>query len=120
MSNLKKYFVLMASAILLILITFILETMLYYFNIITPSIYNIIKIIMLLLSFFIPSFILGLSASKKGYLEGIKFSLPLLLVFLVTSIIVKAFTIKVLLFYFIILLASSFGSMLGISRKKEL
>lgn len=120
MSSLKKYLLSILITFLSIFLTLLLTTTLYYFNIISPTTYNILKIIFLLLSIFINSFILGKKALKKGYLEGIKLSLPIILLFLLTTLLTKTFTFKVLLYYLIILITSSFGSMVGISRKKEL
>ena len=120
MTNIKKYFISILYTILSIVTLFLIITTLYYFNIFSPTTYNILKIIILLLSFSINSFSLGKKALKQGYLEGIKLSLPLIIIFLLIAIISKLFTIKVLLLYFIIIITSSFGSMLGISTKKEL
>ena len=120
MTNIKKYFISILYTILSIVTLFLIITTLYYFNIFSPTTYNILKIIILLLSFSINSFSLGKKALRQGYLEGIKLSLPLIIIFLLIAIISKLFTIKVLLLYFIIIITSSFGSMLGISTKKEL
>lgn len=118
-TNMKKYLFSTLVTFLSILLTLLLTTTLYYFNVISPTTYNILKIITLLLSFFINSFILGQKALKKGYLEGIKLSLPIILLFLITTIITKNFSLKILLYYLIIILTSSFGSMVGINKKKN-
>lgn len=120
MSNLKKYIFFLSTTILSILISILLITTLYYFNIISPTIYNILKIIVLLLSIFINSFLLGKKAQNKGYLEGLKIIIPIIIIFSLITVFSKSFTLKVLLYYLILIMTSSFGSMVGISTKKEL
>lgn len=120
MSNLKKYLFSFLITCLSIILTFLLATTLYYFNIISPSTYNILKLIFLLLSLFVNSFVLGKNALKKGYLEGLKLSIPLILLFLIITLFNQSFTFKNLLYYLILIITASFGSMVGISRKKEL
>lgn len=120
MTNIKKYFLAVLYTFILLIILFLINTTLYYFNILSPATYNILKIILLLISLFINSFSLGKKALKRGYLEGIKLSIPIIILFLLITLFTKSFTLKVLLLYFILLLTSSFGSMLGISTKKEL
>lgn len=120
MTNIKKYLLSIAFTFLSIIVLFLINTVLYYFNIISPNTYNILKIIFLLISVLINSFLLGRKSLRKGYLEGIKISLPIILLFLIITLFNKLFTPKVLLLYLIILITSSFGSMLGISTKKEL
>ena len=120
MTNIKKYILSMFYTLSTIILLHLINTIIYYFNLLSPTTYNIIKIILLLLSFFINGFFLGRKTLKKGYLEGIKLSLPILIIFLLITLITKSFKLKVLLLYFIIIITSSFGSMLGISTKKEL
>ena len=106
--------------ILSILLSLLLITTLYYFNAISPVTYNILKIVFLLASLFINSFILGRKSEKKGFIEGIKLSIPLITIFLITTVINNSFSLKILLYYLIIILTASFGSIVGINTKKEL
>lgn len=119
MSNLKKYLIHFSITFFSIFLFLIITTTLYYFNIISPKIYNIIKLITFLLSIFINSLILGKNTSSKGYLEGLKLSLFLIFLFLIITLITKSFAIKHLLYYLIIIITSVFGGMVGISNKKE-
>lgn len=119
MSNLKKYLIQFLITIFSILLLLTLTTTLYYFNILSPKSYNIIKLITFLIVIFINSFILGKKAKSKGYLEGIKLSLFIIIIFLLFTLFTKSFTIKYLLYYLIILITSAFGGMVGISIKKE-
>lgn len=121
MSSLKKYAIQFAITMISILLMLLLTTTLYYFNLITPITYNILKIITLLITLFINSFILGKKAKSKGYLEGIKSASIIIIIFLVITLLTnKSFEFKYLIYYAIILITSILGGMIGISKKKEL
>ena len=119
MTFIKKYLIHLLTTILSIIITLLLLTTLYYFNIINESTYNILKIVILLISIFFNSLLLGRKAKNKGYLEGIKLSLILIVLFLIPTVILSNFNIKVLIYYLIMILTSSLGSMIGINMKKN-
>lgn len=121
MSNLKKYSFHLLITLASIIITLLLTTILYYFNIINPSTYNILKIVSLLLVILINSIFLGKKAKSKGYLEGLKLSLLIIFIFIIlTLLFTKTFHLKYLIYYIIIMITSILGGMLGISTKKEL
>ena len=121
MSNIKKYLIQTLTTLGSLFILTLLTTTLYYFNLINPTTYNILKIITLLLTLFINSLILGTKTKSKGYIEGIKLSLIVIITFLLlTLILTKTFQLKYILYYLIILITSTLGSMIGISLKKEL
>lgn len=118
MTYLKKYSLRILYTFILIIILLLLTTTLYYFNIINNSTYKVLKIIIVLISLFINSFILGKNTSKKGYLEGIKFSLIVIPIFFILTILTnKTLNPSMLLYYLILLITSIFGSMVGISKK---
>ncbi len=119
MSNLKIFLIHFGITILSLFITLFFITTLYYFNILSPNAYNIIKFITLLLALFINAFLLGKKAKSKGYLEGIKLSLSIIAIFLLTALFTSNFSIKLLLYYLIIAITTIFGSMVGISKNKE-
>ena len=85
----KKYLFSILITFISIILTLLFTTTLYYFNLINHTTYNILKIILLILSLFINSFILGKKSTKKGYLEGIKLSLPIIIFSLICQILVK-------------------------------
>lgn len=113
----KKYLFSILITFISIIFTLLFTTTLYYFNLINHTTYNILKIILLLLSLFINSFILGKKSTKKGYLEGIKLSLPIIIFSLIISLITKKFKLTILIYYLIILITSIFGSIVGINKK---
>lgn len=96
-------------------------TFLHYFNIIHYKTVSIFKILIPTVCFFIGGFLLGKKSSKKGWLEGIKFgSIFLVFLFLLNYLgFQKSFEIKDLIFYLILMIASIFGSVIGINRKKN-
>ena len=103
-----------------ILFTFIL-TLLNYFDIISYNSLNIIKYILFFISLFISSFIFGKFSNSKGWLEGIKYGLIIVIILLLFNYLVfnTPFNIKAIIYYLIILATSSIGSMLGINFKKN-
>lgn len=120
MSSLKKYGFQFLFSIATILLGLMLSATLYYFNLINTTTHSIIKIIILLIALFSNSFVLGKSASCKGYLEGIKLAVSIIIFFTILNLITaRVFSIRTILYYLIISLASAFGGMVGISRKKE-
>ena len=120
MTNLKKYGLRLLITLISILLFTTIITTLYYFNLINPTTYNILKIVFLLAILLINSFILGKNAKSKGYLEGMKLSLLLIIIFTVITLLNSSFELKVLLYYLIILITSVLGGMIGISKKREL
>lgn len=121
MTYLKKYGLRILYTIISILLTLLLITTLYYFNIIGQNTYKVLKIIIILLNIFISSFILGKKAENKGYLEGIKLAFIIIPIFLILTILTdEIFKIRYFLYYTIILITSITGGMIGINKKKEI
>ena len=97
---------------------FALLSLLYYWNVIDFSLFSIFKLLTIIISFLFFGFILGKETSKKGYLQGVKYSgLWIFFLFIITLIIHK-FQLKSIIFYIIILFCSILGSILGINKKK--
>ncbi len=69
--------------------------------------------------FFLIGFHFGKKAEKKGYLEGCKVGILLIvLLFLINLIFFRTlFSIERIIYYLILLLSSIFGSMIGINKK---
>ena len=119
MTNIKKYTISTTLTLSLILALLFLITIIYYFNLITMKTFGILKLLTILISTFITSFFLGTKTNNKGYLEGIKQSLILIVIFLIPTILTSNFNLKVFIYYLIILITSSLGSMIGINKKKK-
>ena len=103
----------------LIVLTFIFNT-LNYINLITGTLFKIVKIIIPIISYFIAGFIMGKNSSKKGYLNGLSIGAIIVFIFLMISLIFKcSIGIKTIIFYLLYLISSIAGSMIGIMSKKE-
>ena len=103
----------------IILISTIILTIFNYFNIINGKLLKIIMIIIPLIGVFIGSFKIGKTSNTKGYIEGIKYSIIWILLFLIINLIIKNFTPSSIIYYFIMILLSSFAGILGINKKKN-
>ena len=118
MSSIKKFITQIFINILEIILFIFIITILYHFDLISEKIYSFLKLIILLISIFINSFSLGKKAINKGYDEGIKYGFILIIISLLLTLIWNQFKIRIILYYGIVLLTSTLGSMIGISRKK--
>ncbi len=120
MEFIKKYLKRTISTIILIAISLLILSTLYYFDIINNFLYEVFIIISLLLNLFIQTFILGKSCIKKGFLEGIKFNTIIVIIFTIINLLLKGeFGIRILLYYLIMYLTSILGGCIGISRQQK-
>jgi len=121
MTYLKKYGLRLAYTIASVLISVLLLTTLYYFDIVGANTYKILKVVVILINIFISSFILGGKVSSKGYLEGLKLAGIIIPIFFILSILTsQVIKLRIILYYLIVLFTSIFGSMVGISHRKDL
>lgn len=102
-----------------LLITMFLVTLLNYFNIINESFLSILQIVVPAIWLFVGGFLIGRNSSNKGYLEGIKFGLIFVILFLLISLlgIGEKFEVKAIIYYLILISSSMIGSMIGINKK---
>ena len=96
----------------------IIVTLLNYFKIINGTTLNIIHYIIPIISVMVGSFILGKTSSKKGYIEGLKYSGIWSTLFLIINIFIKELNISSIIFFIILILLSMLSSILGINRKR--
>ena len=105
---------------LVIIIGSILITLLYYFNIIPNSIYNIFKLILPILSLFFTTKSFAITAREKGYLEGAKIgALTVIIFIIITSLTKQGFNLKMTIYFLLLLITSAFGGMVGINQKEK-
>lgn len=103
--------------IILLIGTFIL-TLLNYFEIITGGLFSIFQIILIIITTIIGGFLIGKEAKQKGWLEGLKIGLLfILLISILNFFFVKNFSIRFLLYDFILIISTMIGGILGISKK---
>ena len=90
-----------------------------YFDLLNSNVYKIILIFTSALSVATGAFILGKKSDNKGYLEGIKFGLITTILFLIISFLAfdQGVTISSFIYYLILIITSSIGSMFGINKR---
>lgn len=116
----KKYLISYAYTLGIIIGGTFLITVLNYFNIFTSNLTNIIKLIIVIVSMFIGAFLLGKKSLKKGYFEGIKYgTLFTILLIIINLLFIKDFKLTSIVYFLIIIISSTFGSMLGINKKRN-
>lgn len=103
------------------LILSFLVALLYHFNILSNSIYNVFKIVVPILSFFIGGVYLGKHSKEKGWLEGLKFGTLFVILFFMISFLGfnVGLSFKSFIYYIIILFSSMLGAMFGIRNVEE-
>ena len=115
LKNLSKG--LLTTIIIFIILSLIL-TLLNYFNLLNNMVLTICKMVIPLLSIVTGSFISGKKTIKNGWISGLINGLIITLFIFILSLIIKDFEFKNLIFFIIIIITSTFGSMLGINAKK--
>lgn len=114
----KKILNSLLSFFIIILIGTLIITLINYFSLLPAKIISILKLILPITSIFISSYRLGKQSEKKGYIEGLKLGIIIILIFTVLILLLDKFTLKSLLYYLILLLTSILSSMIGINQKK--
>ncbi len=106
------------TLIILLILTFIL-TILSYFNIIGNKLLTILEFIAIIVSTLIGGIIIGKNAKKQGWIEGIKISLIFIILLIVLNILLinKKLDYTNLIYYLIITISTTLGSMIGINKK---
>lgn len=97
----------------------LIVTIFNYFNVISGIPLKIIFLIIPIIGIFIGSYRLGKLSNEKGYVEGIKYGLIWIILFIIISIICKVFDWTSVIYYIILLFISILSSILGINRKKK-
>lgn len=114
-----KYIKSLGLFFIILLVLNLIISIFSYFEIINLNITKIFMIISMLLSGLISGIYLGLNSNNKGYLEGIKLSLIILIIFTFFNLILRNFNCITIIYYIIIILIISIGSMIGINTKKS-
>lgn len=115
-----KYINELMKILIVSIVSIILLSILSYFNIIGENTHNIIRIIILFVSLFLSGLKLGKNKEKNGYLEGLILSgIIIVLLFLLRLIVIRNFDLSNILYYLLIVMTSTSGSILGINKKKN-
>ena len=115
----KKILKLVGIFFIILFIGTFIFTIIDYFNLIHIKIVSILKLIYPILLLFLTSYRLGLSSSKRGYIEGLKLGGIIIFIFTILILLFSRYQVKILLYDVILLLVSALGSMVGINRKKN-
>lgn len=103
---------------IILLIGIFILTLFNYFEIITGGLFSIFQIILIIITTIIGGFLIGKEAKQKGWLEGLKIGiLFILLISILNFFFVKNFSIRFLLYDFILIISTIIGGILGISKK---
>lgn len=121
MENFKKYLFPIGYIIISILVLTILLTILNYFDLLSLKTYDSLKVLFPAIAMFIGGLAIGKQTKQKGYQSGLKLGLIFIFIILLFKIIFysNTFKLSIILFYLILLLASTLGSMIGINIKKK-
>ncbi len=118
MKYLKSFFV----AVIPLFIFSVLITVLYYFDLLGKSMFNWVILVSLIVSLFIGGVYIGKNTSNKGYLEGMKLGLMIVVFFFISGFLMfdVMFSLKEFVYYVIIMISATLGSMFGINKRKDI
>ncbi len=105
----------------ILFISTIIITLLNYINFFGNKLVTLSKIIVPIVSIFVGGFIIGKNSKQKGWLEGLKLGMIIILILLILNYIIlkQKWELRNLVYYLILLSSSIFGSMVGINKKIE-
>ena len=120
LNKLKSYFKVILIGLLFVMIFAFLLGVLQNFNLFYGKASEVFMFIYMAILFFIIGFLVGKKATHKGYLEGIKISLSLIFILIVINVLFyqTGFSLERTIYYFILILSSTMGSMIGINKKR--
>lgn len=114
----KKVLSPLLTFFIILLVGTLFLTLLNYFSLFSTKVISVLKLILPISAIFVSSYRLGKQSEKKGYIEGLKLGIIIILIFFVLILLLDKFTLKSLLYYLILILTSILSSMIGINRKK--
>lgn len=120
LNKLKSYFKVILIGLLFMIVFAFLLGVLQNFNLFYGKASEVFMFIYMAILFFIIGFLVGKKATHKGYLEGIKISLSLIFILIVINVLFyqTGFSLERTIYYFILILSSTMGSMIGINKKR--
>ena len=115
-----KYLKTLLFEFIILIISTLIITILYYFNISSNSLNNIFKIVIFIITFLLSGIYISRKSNKKYYIEGLKIALINILLFALLSLVFKlGFNIKQIIYYTLIILITTIGSIIGGNTKKN-
>lgn len=100
-------------------ISSILINTLYYFDIVSNNIIKYLKMFLSIGIFFISGLYIGKNSTSKGYINGLKLSLIIVIIFIIFGLIFNNIIVSRIIYYLIMSTCITFGAMIGISKKEE-
>lgn len=120
MKKYKNYLIPLGYTFISILLLTLIFSIFNYFNVISNTSFTIIKLFIPIISILIGGILVGKNTLQKGYINGIKFgAIIIVLLFLIALLGFKYFKWGMLIYYFILVLTSMLGSMIGINFNKN-
>ena len=119
MDNVKNYLIAIGYFLLVVAVFAIVLTIFNYYDIVTNKLFKVVKVLIPSLALFIGGYKVGNNANKKGYIEGIKLSLIVIVLLFMFSYLGfnASFSISLILYYIILIISSMLGAMIGINKK---
>lgn len=120
MKTFKKYGKTMGIFLVVVFLLLVILTFLNIGNILYTKSTDTIILVGMILFFAIIGFEYGKKAQAKGYLEGLKIGASLILLLIVINLLFyqTGFSIARFIYYLVLILSSTLGSMIGINRKR--
>lgn len=113
---LKSY----ACLIISLLVFSFIGTLFNYFDVINGKVMSICNFMVFIFSMGLGGFVIGKNALKNGWLEGFKIGIIFILIILVFNLIfIHDINMKSVIFYIILIISSTIGSMFGINKKEK-
>ena len=117
----KKYVMPFLYTIGILLIGTLITSTLYYFNILSDKMYSIFLYLISIIGILIGSIKFSKLLNKKGFINGTIYFLILFILMIVISLIIfkSKISTKSIIYYFILLIFSILGGIIGKNTKKE-
>lgn len=117
----KKYLFPALISIGIILVGSLITSILYYFNITSDKINDILIYLIAITSLFTGSFCLGKNLKYKGIVSGIIYFIVFFITSIIISLLIFDFSFKAssLIFYLVLLIFSALGGIIGKNSQKE-
>ena len=97
----------------------LISSIFYYFDLLSNDTFRYLKLIILIISCFLGVFKIGKLSFQKGYLNGIILGSIIVLLFFLITLITKNFKLYNIIYYLIIIIVTTIGSILGINKKNQ-
>ena len=100
-------------------ISSVLINILYYFDIVSNNIVKYLKMFLSITIYFISGLYIGRNSVSKGYINGLKLSLIMVILFIILGLIFNNLKVLRIVYYLIMITCITFGAMIGISKKER-